>query len=104
MGSVIARHVIEQIYLGFGARLIPNQRSSKTDCNADQWTTTAQDEGEWRKTLEQGTERFMAKWIAAENVRAGLRYAVICLNVTGNTKERIAQGKRACAGSLAIVD
>ena len=30
--------------------------------NADQWTTAAQDEGESRKTAEQGgTERFMAK-------------------------------------------
>ena len=24
------------------------------DINADQWTTAAQDEGEWRKTAEQG--------------------------------------------------
>ena len=34
--------------------------------NADQWTTSAQDEGGWRKAAEQGAERFMAKWIAAE--------------------------------------
>ena len=68
--------------------------------NADQWTTAAQDEGEWRRTAE----RFMAKWIAAEKVRVGLRHAVVCLNVTGRTKERIAQSKRARAGSLAIVD
>ena len=27
----------------------------------DQWTTAAQDEGEWRKTAQQGAERFMAK-------------------------------------------
>ena len=27
--------------------------------NADQWTTVAQDEGGWRKTEEQGAERFM---------------------------------------------
>ena len=32
----------------------------------------------------------MTKWIAAANVRAGLRHAVICPNVTGRTKERIA--------------
>ena len=57
--------------------------------NADQWTTAAQDEGKWRKTAEQGAERFMAKWIAAKKAR---------------TKERIAQSKRAHAGSLAIVD
>ena len=28
---------------------------------ADQWTTAAQDEGEWRKTSERGVERFMSK-------------------------------------------
>ena len=37
--------------------------------NTYQWTTAAQDEGEWRKTDEQGTERFMAKWIAAARAR-----------------------------------
>ena len=36
--------------------------------NADQWTTAAQDEGEWLKTAEQGAERFMARWIAAEKL------------------------------------
>ena len=47
----------------------------------------------------------MAKWIAAANARAGLRYAVVCPNVivTGRTKERVAQSKRARVGSLAIV-
>ena len=34
--------------------------------NADQWTTAAQDEGEWRRTAEQGAEHFVAKWIVAE--------------------------------------
>ena len=29
--------------------------------NADQWTTAAQDEAEWRRTAEQGAEHFMAK-------------------------------------------
>ena len=29
--------------------------------NADQWTTATQDEGEWRRTVEQGAERFMVK-------------------------------------------
>ena len=29
--------------------------------NADQWTTAAQGEGEWRRTAEQGAEHFMAK-------------------------------------------
>ena len=73
--------------------------------NADQWTTAAQNEGEWRRTAEQGAEHFMAKWIVAEKAKAGLRHAVVCPNVTGRTKEkRIAQSKRARAGSLALVD
>ena len=29
--------------------------------NADQWTTAAQDKGEWRKTAERGAGHFMAK-------------------------------------------
>ena len=29
--------------------------------NADQWTAAAQDEGEWRKTTDQGAEHFRAK-------------------------------------------
>ena len=72
--------------------------------NADRWTTAAQDEGEWRRTEEQGAEHFMAKWIAAEKAKAGLRHAVVCPNVTERTKEGIAQSKRARAGSLALVD
>ena len=46
----------------------------------------------------------MAKLIAGEKARAALRHAVVCPNVTGRTKNRIAQSKRICAGSLAIVD
>ena len=72
--------------------------------NADQWTTAAQDEGEWRRTVDQKAEHFVAKWIAAEKTKAGLRHAVVYPNVTGNIKERIAQSKRAHAGSLALVD
>ena len=72
--------------------------------NAHQWTTAAQDEGEWRKTAEQGAERLMATWIATKNVRAGLRHAVVCPNVTGRTKERRAQSKRVRADSLTIAD
>ena len=72
--------------------------------NADQWTTAVQDEGEWRRTAEQGAEHFMAKWITAEKIRAGLRHAVVFPNVTGRTKERIAKSKRARAGSLDLVD
>ena len=72
--------------------------------NADQWMTAARDDGEWRRTVEQGAEHFMAKWIAAEGARARLRHVVVCPNVTGRTKERISQSKRARAGSLALVD
>ena len=39
-----------------------------------------------------------------EKAKAGQRHAVVCPNVTGRTKERIAQSKRARAGSLALVD
>ena len=54
---------------------------------------------------EQGAERFLSKWIAVEKARARLRHAVliVCPDVTGRTKERIAQSKRARAGSLAII-
>ena len=72
--------------------------------NADQRTTAAQDEGEWRKTAEQGAERFMAKWNAAEKARTELRHTVICSNVKERTKDRIAQSKLARASSLVIVD
>ena len=46
----------------------------------------------------------MAKCIAAEKARAGLRHAIVCPNVTERIKESIAQSKRARAGLLAIVD
>ena len=72
--------------------------------NADQWTIAAQNKGKWRRTAEQGAERFIAKWIAEEKARAGLGYVIVWPNATGRTKERIAQSKRARAGSFAIVD
>ena len=46
----------------------------------------------------------MAKWIVAEKTKAGLRHAVVCPNATERAKEGIAQSKRACARSLALVD
>ena len=72
--------------------------------NADQWTTAAQDEGECRNTVEQEVGCFMAKWIAAEKARAGLRSAVVCPKVTGMTKARTAQSRRARAGLLVRVN
>ena len=71
--------------------------------NSDQWTTAAQDEGGWRKAAEQGAGHFMAKWIVADETKAGLRHAVVCPNVTGRTKEMIAQSKRPRFGLLALV-
>ena len=56
--------------------------------HADQWTTVGQDEGGWRRTVEQGAEHFKAKLIAAEEARAGLQHAVLCPNVTGRTMRR----------------
>ena len=66
--------------------------------------TAAQNEGEWCRTVEQRAEHFMAKWIAAEKTRAGLRHGVVCPNVTGKTKERMTQSKRTRDGSFALVD
>ena len=60
----------------------------------DNWTTAAQDEGQWDRTANQGAELFMTKWIAAERARAALRHAVLSPNVTGRTKERVALSKR----------
>ena len=85
---------------GWGVSWTTSELSASTPTSA----TAAQDEGEWRRTAEQGAEHFMAKWIAEEKAKAGLRHAVVCPNVTGSTKKRIAQSKRARAGSLALVD
>ena len=49
-------------------------------------------------------EQFIVKVIAEEKLKAGLRHASECPNVTGRTKERIAQSKRYHTDSLAIVD
>ena len=46
----------------------------------------------------------MAKCIAAEKAKAGVRHAVVCPNVTERIKEGIVQNKGARAGSLVIVD
>ena len=46
----------------------------------------------------------MEKEVAADKVSAGLRYAVVCPNITGRIKGRNPQSKRARAGLLVIVD
>ena len=68
--------------------------------NADHWTTAAQGEGEWCKTTVKGAERIMVEWIDAEKARAGLRHAAVNPRVSKRTKKRIAESKRARAGSL----
>ena len=60
--------------------------------------------GNGAERQNKGAEHFMARLIAAEKTKVGLRHGVVCPNVTGRTKERIAQSKRARAGSPALVD
>ena len=74
-----------------------HQRRPVDDCSAGRG-------GMAQNGITQGAEYFMAKWIVAEKTKAGLRYAVVCPNVAGRTKKRVAQSKRARAGSLALVD
>ena len=53
---------------------------------------------------QDGGTSLVAKEVAAEKVGARLWHAaVVCPNVTGRAKERIAQSKRARAGSLTII-
>ena len=75
-------------------RVFPGRPRSFRHQRRPVWTTAAQDEGEWRRTAEQGAEHVMVKWIAAAKARARLRYAVVCPNVTGRTKERVAKASR----------
>lgn len=58
------------------------------------------------QTVKQGAEFFMTNWMAAEKARVTLRDAVVvvCPNVVGKAKERIAQRKYSCAGLLATID
>ena len=82
-----------------GAGCVGGQEKERMGCflnglgafgmNAVQWTIAAQDKGEWRRTAEQGAEHFIAKWIAGEKAKAGLRHAVVCPNLTGKTKKRV---------------
>ena len=47
---------------------------------------------------------FYGQMDCCKELRIGLRHAVVCPDVTGRTKERIAQSKRARARLLAIVN
>ena len=81
--------------------LLDNLRGFGID--ADQLTSTAQEEGDWRKVVKQEAERLMVKGVAVGKVCAGLRYEVVCLNVTGRIKNRIAQSGLVRTDSLAMV-
>ena len=66
--------------------------------NADQqWMTTAQDEGEWHQTVEHGAGLFMAEYIVAEKVRAGLRHAVVSMVEHDGKDPRQDSPKQACS-------
>ena len=70
----------------------------------DKWTIAAQDKGEWLRTAKQGAETFVTKLIAADGATAALQHAVVSLNVTGRTKERVAQSERARTSLLATIN
>ena len=81
----------------WGAGCVGAQEKEWTGClvndlrafgiNAGQWTTVAQDDGGWRKTEEQGAERFMVSWITVEKANGWTTVcSCMCLNVTGWTK------------------
>ena len=70
--------------------------------NANQWTTAAY--SRTRESCARWRRRFMAKWSAAQKIRAGLRHAVVCPNARGGTKERIVQSKCDRAGKFDIFD
>ena len=64
----------------------------------------AQDDGTRGRTFHGETDQTINN---AQKARVGLRHAavvLVCPNVTERTKQRIAQSKRARAGSLAMVD
>ena len=75
-----------------------HQRRPVDDCSPGQ-AEIAQDGG-----TRGGTFHDEMDHCTAEKVRVGLRHAVVRPNVTGRTKDRISQSKRARAGSLVIAD
>ena len=85
---------------GWGVSWTTSELSASTPTSGRLQPRTRGNDAE-RQTRD-GT--FMAKWINAEETKAGLWHAVVCPNVTGRAKERIAQSKRARVGSLALVD
>ena len=85
---------------GWGASWTTSELSASTpisdDCNPGR-------EGMAQNGRTRGGT-FHGELIAADEARAGLRHEVVCPNVTGRAKERIAQSKRARGGSLDLVD
>ena len=86
---------------GWGVSWTTSELSASTPTSGQLQPRTR---GNGAERRNKGHEHSMAKWIAAKEVRAGLRHAVVCPNVMGRTMERIAQSKRDRAGSLALVD
>ena len=68
--------------------------------NAEQWTIAAQDEG----MAQNGGTRGGTFHGKMDRCRESQGWTTACPNVTGRTKKRTAQSKRARAGSLALVD
>ena len=60
---------------GWGVSWMTSELSSSTPTSGRLQQPRAK--GERRRTTEQGAERFMAKWIAAEKVTTGLQHAVV---------------------------
>ena len=75
---------------------VRHQRRPVEDCSPGQ--------GEMAQNGRTRGRTFHGKIDRCRKNKARPRHAVVCPNVTGRTKERIAQSKRARAGSLALVD
>ena len=55
-------------------------------------------EGEWRKVEEQGAERFIAKWVAAEKARTGDYGMQLYASERGGNAQRESNSpKKACS-------
>lgn len=71
---------------------------------ANQWIISSQGTNKWYKTVKQEAKVLMTNWISAQRLKAALRYAVVCSNVTGRNKEKLAQSRHAPAILLATAD